>query len=500
MQIYTNEQSLFTARQLTVNATALQKSMQRLSSGLRIYSAADDAAGLSIFERFTTQIRGLNQAVRNAQDGLSMLQTAEGSLVTVAESLQRIRELSVQAANSTNSDSDRAALQQEASQLVQEVERIGRTTQFNDEDIFATISTSVVGDINQLAVVDGLQSGWLNRSEQLVSDFYGFSGDGAGMGIEFTTFTDGAGGTAARVTGAVGASGKANDVKLQIDMADFTPPNLPNGGTAPFYNDRIIAHEMVHAVMYRSVNVGSMFTNNEEWFMEGTAEFIHGADERLVADIAANGGGVAGANAIAAVGSTFGVAWGGASIDYSAAYAATRFLHEAVQNNGGTGIRDVTQYMTNNIAQNLETAITANTGYATIAAFYTDFQTNGSAFIQGFDLANADTGAVGGLDADGGPVRTAESVIESFSISSGEDQLTGFNENWEQVAAGSSPQNIKTMQVGANVGEVIAVDIGAINANALDIADVDLVNNFNQAIFKMDRALDYVNAQLWEGR
>ena len=106
-----------------------------MSSGLRINSAKDDAAGLAIAERFTSQIKGLNQAVRNANDGISLAQTAEGGLGTAGELLQRMRELAVQSANGTNSSSDRASLQQEVSQLAQELNRVASTTQFNGQNV-----------------------------------------------------------------------------------------------------------------------------------------------------------------------------------------------------------------------------------------------------------------------------------------------------------------------------------------------------------------------------
>ena len=129
--INTNIASLNAQRNLTTSQGALATSLQRLSSGLRINSAKDDAAGLAIANRFTTQIRGMNQAVRNANDGISLAQTAEGALSEVTSNLQRIRELAVQAANATNSASDRAALDQEVQQRLQEVDRIAQTTSFN---------------------------------------------------------------------------------------------------------------------------------------------------------------------------------------------------------------------------------------------------------------------------------------------------------------------------------------------------------------------------------
>src|SRR6185503_9793041 len=129
--INTNVASLNAQRNLTTSQGQLATALQRLSSGLRINSAKDDAAGLAITERFTAQIRGLNQAARNANDGISLAQTAEGALGEVSNNLQRMRELALQSANSTNSASDRSALQAEMSQLTAEINRVGQQTQFN---------------------------------------------------------------------------------------------------------------------------------------------------------------------------------------------------------------------------------------------------------------------------------------------------------------------------------------------------------------------------------
>jgi flagellin len=126
-----NIASLNAQRNLNQSQSALQTSLQRLSSGLRINSAKDDAAGLAITERFTSQIRGLNQASRNANDAISLSQTAEGALGEITNNLQRIRELSVQSANATNGGTDRAALQNEVSQLVSEIDRVASQTSFN---------------------------------------------------------------------------------------------------------------------------------------------------------------------------------------------------------------------------------------------------------------------------------------------------------------------------------------------------------------------------------
>ncbi|MDO9281078.1 MAG: flagellin [Methylotenera sp.] len=129
--INTNVASLNTQRNLSASQSALNTSIQRLSSGLRINSAKDDAAGLAIANRMDSQVRGLNVAIRNSNDGISLAQTAEGALGKVGDMLQRMRELAVQSVNSTNSQTDRDALQSEVTQLKEEIGRLATTTKFN---------------------------------------------------------------------------------------------------------------------------------------------------------------------------------------------------------------------------------------------------------------------------------------------------------------------------------------------------------------------------------
>lgn len=135
LTINTNVASLNAQRNLSKSQGDLSKSMQRLSSGLRINSSKDDAAGLAISDRMTSQIRGLNQAARNSNDGISLAQTAEGALQESTNILQRMRELSIQSANDTNSASDRASLQAEVNQLQQEMTRIAGSTSFNGRNV-----------------------------------------------------------------------------------------------------------------------------------------------------------------------------------------------------------------------------------------------------------------------------------------------------------------------------------------------------------------------------
>src|SRR5689334_10662862 len=140
--INTNVMSLNAQRNLSTSGMALSTSLQRLSSGLRINSAKDDAAGLAISQRMTSQINGLDQAARNANDGISLAQTAEGSLSAITDNLQRIRTLALQSANSTNSASDRAALNAEVQSSLAEIGRVASTTQFNGLNLLDGTFTS----------------------------------------------------------------------------------------------------------------------------------------------------------------------------------------------------------------------------------------------------------------------------------------------------------------------------------------------------------------------
>ena len=150
--INTNTMSLNAQRNLSTSGASLATTIQRLSSGLRINSAKDDAAGLAISERFSTQIRGLDVAVRNANDGISLAQVAEGSLTEIGNNLQRIRELSVQSANATNSSSDRAALNAEVKQLSAEIDRVAKQSEFNGT--FASQLFQVGANAGQAIAID----------------------------------------------------------------------------------------------------------------------------------------------------------------------------------------------------------------------------------------------------------------------------------------------------------------------------------------------------------
>ena len=190
--INTNLVSLNAQRNLTTSQGALATSMQRLSSGLRVNSAKDDAAGLAIAERMSTQVRGMNVAMRNANDGISMAQVGEGALGKVGDMLQRMRELAVQAANGTNSPADRTSLNNEYLELARESARTLGGTQFNGQNILATSTTATfqVG-ANTTAGIDTLTVASFNWTTVGAIT----SAVGAGVGADPTTAVAGTDGS-----------------------------------------------------------------------------------------------------------------------------------------------------------------------------------------------------------------------------------------------------------------------------------------------------------------
>ena len=208
--INTNIYSLNAQRNLNNTSLLLQQSLQRLSSGLRINSAKDDAAGLAIASRFTAQIRGYNQGVRNASDAISLAQTAEGAYDEMANNLQRIRELSVQAANATNSSTDRKAIQTEISDLKFEIARVTHT-QFNGVEVIGTQAGSFYFQVgpNGVRSIDGIVVNTINvRNDETFSAMTATGVGGATVYISGATIT-------AMTNAALSLIGKVDDM-LQV--------------------------------------------------------------------------------------------------------------------------------------------------------------------------------------------------------------------------------------------------------------------------------------------
>jgi len=231
--INTNTMSLNAQRNLSTSGSSLATTIQRLSSGSRINSAKDDAAGLAISERFTTQIRGLDVAIRNANDGISLAQVAEGSLSEVGNNLQRIRELAVQASNATNSSSDRKALQAEVTQLVSEIDRVAKQSDFNGTKLLDGSFTSQLFQVGAnagqaIAISSVVDARATNLGAANFADVYSTEAIADDKATEDTTFSG-----------------------LQIDI---TPPGAATATTIPVPDFTVKAGESITAATAAAIN------------------------------------------------------------------------------------------------------------------------------------------------------------------------------------------------------------------------------------------------------
>jgi flagellin len=527
MKVNTNINSIFAQRMANSSQLKQSEAMSRLSSGLRLNSAKDDAAGLAISTGMTAQIRGLNQSVRNTNDGISALQTADGAMNSVVNNLQRIRELSVQASNGTLSISNRSALQLEASQLMSKLDSVAKNTEFNGVKLFQRETLPDFVSEPKQFVIDQLFTNWFAESERMINDSFGIKADGT-QSLDIVFDDDPNSKFAATVsynTANDDTLSRAQQQTLTIFTKAFPIGKAPDGGFAPQFSDRTIAHEMTHAVMGRTMDMEQIPT----WFKEGASELIQGADENVYSQLAAeNDANFATAFAgdptlfdkttgfnfadmtSYAADNTFFSAWDSSAKQYSQGYSAVRMLHDDIKTNGGEGIKDLMQFLsdetnlTTNLGTNsLDKAIQflngkGLTSYANQAAFEAAFSGGaGATFIRDkFNFGNEDTGAIGGADVDGGNVKTAESVVDNATQFLTLNPLEGF-----KVAVPTkdviNPLLTKqyNLQIGANNGNNVKMDFSRVDIISLGLQNLNLETNPSDAIALVDRALNYVSSQ-----
>ncbi|MCT4509069.1 MAG: flagellinolysin [Tepidibacter sp.] len=500
MIINHNLSALNTQRTMYQNIFSQKKSVEKLSSGLRINKAGDNAAGLSISEKMRAQIRGLNQSSRNIQDGISLVQTADSGLSEVTSLLQRGRELSVQASNDSLTQDDKTSIQEEIDQIKKEVDRIAQTTDFNGKKLLSSSSSSAATAQN---VIDGLKKGWLEESEKRIKDVYGLEGTGT-ANLHIILESEAQYGRLAHV------EGTASDLELHIDLADFDPGTGEHGDTIlgkGFYADRIVAHEMAHVVMNDTFGVAKMndlHTNNAVWFIEGTAEFIPGADGRLkkvIGDLGQTGIDNTKLDTLVnrATDLLNGAVWSGSDTDYSAGYVISKFLDSQLQGNGSSFTALMTAIKSGGAAatNTLKTETGNLTGLGSYANFVTEFSKVGAGggkdYIQNNITLNwgadeTDTGSIKGSDHSGANLN-AEDVIDEGSSVSKDQPLSKFTVVWEPVKS-SDPLKIRS---GANSGESIEINLVGVTASGLDIQSVDVVNLSDASIEKFDKAIKTVS-------
>jgi flagellin len=488
LSVNTNFSAINSFSSLRQSQNSVAKGFERLSSGLRINGANDDAAGLSISTRMTAQIKGTQQSIRNANDGVSFLQTAEGALTETTNILQRMRELVVQSGNETLNSQDRTAIQEELNQLSKEVDRINESTNFNGQTIFSqhksvsveqsranggelrgyniTFDTSAVlsgaeAETRRDTVIGNMQSSWLRESELRIEKFYGLEGNGNDITITFAE--NGLNGTLASVT-------SGSPQVMEIDLDDFDDTNQPHGGIANYYSDRIVAHEMVHAAM--NANNVRQDAADSQWFNEGAAELIIGA-----ADTRMNGATTDGDLQI-----MVDEAFNNTPINYAGAYIAAAFLHQEIIQNGGSGINDLFQELKSN-GNDFDAALSATAGYTGQSGFAGDFATRGLEFakeLRDTAVSSGDTGAVGGYILDNNSIYNAEDIIDNTHLSANR-KIGG---------------RILTLHIGTNADHELETYVGSFNTNAMALSTVNVEahDKVDAALTTIDDALNYVSA------
>ncbi|WP_440875636.1 flagellinolysin [Thalassotalea sp. PLHSN55] len=510
LTLNTNVTNLFLQRQQTKVSNDLETTFSRLSSGMRINSAKDDAAGLQISNRLTSNISGLAVAARNANDGISMAQTAEGALDEVTNILFRMRDLSLQAANGSMADEDRTALNKEMVQLSEEINRINQTTAFGGNLLFDTQASTPIVDANERTILRTLQSGVLAESEDIISAELGLIGNGATFKINLENM-DGANGVLASVSYLAPAG---TNIMMNIDLDDFNSADADKISQLK----STILHEMVHAVMANNMNLSSTPT----WFAEGTAEAISGADSRLASDITNYGVSTIKSDLNGIFTNTNAPTGTGQQVAavYSGGYVAMRYMHNQL---GSGGIQSLMSALSGGASFDAALNTASGGTYANAAAFQTELM-GGTVFedfvSNNMDLTNADNGAFGGQDASGKTSR-AETIVGASSAStttnfsttfvSGDDDTdnadftsavnygaTGLTEvalsSYDPALDENAGKRV-SFQVGANANETIDMVLGGFSTTVLALNDLDLVGDPQTGIYAIDDALRYVDSQ-----
>lgn len=273
MVIQHNLSAMNASRFLGVTTSNYAKSSEKLSSGYRINRAGDDAAGLAISEKMRGQIRGMSRASENAEDGISLIQTAEGAMQESQNILQRMRELSVQAANDTYTESDRECIQVEIDELTKEIDRIANTTEFNTKKLIDGTYTKTSDGV-QAKIQEWLKGSWLQDAMTRIKDATGLGlTSDCNLKVEFNSL---GGTTVAQMWSANGGT----DFKLEfnkdylsgLSVSDFEESSGPV--TGGILMDRVLTHEIAHAVTRHNMNPA--ITDAPLWFMEGIAEAVQG--------------------------------------------------------------------------------------------------------------------------------------------------------------------------------------------------------------------------------
>ncbi|OCT13154.1 flagellin [Paenibacillus pectinilyticus] len=472
MRINHNVTALNTYRQLSTNTDNQSKSIEKLSSGLRINRAGDDAAGLAISEKMRGQIRGLDQASRNAQDGISMIQTAEGALNETHDILQRMRELSVQSGNATNTDDDRKAMQGEVSQLKDEIDRIGNTTQFNTKNLLdgSQKSSGAAVGLNSTtgSIVAKLTAGAMTSGTAINTDMSATT-----MGIDTLTVD----GQKIDVNWDTLLS-KSDQALMQSDLSGATADTIKHisdtivnaVNTAIDQSGKSIAHVTGYADSSNKMVLTSGTTGTKSEVTLTTAAAATSVGATFLSDTA---------GAVSAAANV------GTSKYNGTAIAATKFdVSLGGQLIGQSG------------------ALTVANG-ATMATAATALQTSINAAITSY---NTSTGKTAGQDGFVQAVTVSASDDGRFSISSPSGDIALADQTGKTAVSDLGLSNAQTsaagnggitFQIGANKNQTLTFGINDMRSAALGISGLDISTaaGAQNAITAIDNATKSVSSE-----
>jgi len=501
LRINNNLMALNTHRMLGINTVQNAKNIEKLSSGFRINRAGDDAAGLAISEKMRGQIRGLNQASRNSQDAISLIQTAEGAANETHAILQRMRELAVQSATDTNTSDDRSKLNDELVQLKSEVNRIAHNTEFNTQKLLnygASVSGSPFDGYSQ-SVLDALNAkvpGWINDSMVAINARFDIAHpDSPVQRPMLVEYVDEPAQGYAAAMGTIDGS----TLTLRINLPKVAPGGVLASDDAL---DALVAHEIMHAYQYTemaSLLGGGGLSNDETWFMEGLAMATQGGNGFITAPSS-----IGTADAASIVG-----AFSNSISDYASAYVAVKTLHEITVGginaiideleSGGTlddAIANTVQQVQGEVDGTAGKLVSAD--FNTFSAFVT--RLNAGDF-DAYLSASTDFTAGTGVITTGAVAGSSSNLSSANTITNGTGTalvMTHYNLTFS--ADGNATSIVDTPEkfifhIGANSGQSIELQTQNLTVDGLDISFTTLLSqaSSNTAITEIDNAIQKVS-------
>lgn len=519
MNLKSNMGAVRTLGTLNKNTAALTKDLQKVASGMKINGAGDDASGYSISEGMRAQLRSLQQDISNAQNGTAMLRVADGGVTSTINILKELKERAINAANDTNTDIDRATIQKEINQAVEQIDR-NAYVEFNGMPLLDGSAEVPAQTVEEL-IVDALHSEWLENAMEQIEYGYGlnFREDDTScrdIDVEFINSDDtadtGDDSALAWVTNHPDSEGRCSRLTLTVNMKYYASMdkydyNGKSADTSAFL-DRTITHEMTHAVMASNI---TNFNSLPLFVIEGSAELIHGIDDERRGLIAAMGTppGTALSAALAGTGSTAG------EEPYAAGYMFLRYMAKKAPGEP----RDALQRFMHSLNESkltgmdaIDAAITVATKDrftskdALVAAMVAECASSSSAdeFLKNacdIDLRNEDTGNLMGWDASGTErLDAVKTVTEAGSVKYWKPPLSktslieGLTVHWPEGLTGQI--GTKVLQTGTKANQSIKLSALDMRAEAIGVRDdkgnaVSVATRYDcmRAITRFDKAL-----------